>query len=155
MRSRSSNTSKRKGFGKSTTLPNRASRGLYHGRTVGFGNNVSFSERHTRRKFKPNVQDVRLWSQTLKTFIRFNATTAAIKAIDEKGGLDAYLLNNREDYVNSSEGLLVKRRIEYTLRRRGALSPPDDEDGGAADGDGDGVAADPAEADAPAGAASA
>ena len=63
MRSRSSNTSKRKSFGKSTTLPNRASRGLYHGRTVGFGNNVSFSERHTRRKFKPNVQDVRLWSQ--------------------------------------------------------------------------------------------
>ena len=49
------------------TEPKRSQRGLFHGRTVGFGNNVSFSHRRTRRKFKPNTQHVRLWSEVSGT----------------------------------------------------------------------------------------
>lgn len=33
----------------------RSRRGLYDGKDIRTGNNVSFSERKTRRKFKPNV----------------------------------------------------------------------------------------------------
>lgn len=33
----------------------RAERGLYNGKDIRTGNNVSFSERKTKRKFKPNV----------------------------------------------------------------------------------------------------
>ena len=50
-----------------TTEPKRSQRGLFHGRTVGFGNNVSFSHRRTRRKFKPNTQHVRVWSEVSGT----------------------------------------------------------------------------------------
>ena len=35
---------------------NRADRGLYGGKEILFGNNVSHSMRHTRRTWKPNVQ---------------------------------------------------------------------------------------------------
>ena len=33
----------------------RSQRGLYNGKDIRSGNNVSFSERKTKRKFKPNV----------------------------------------------------------------------------------------------------
>ena len=53
-----------------TTEPKRSQRGLFHGRTVGFGNNVSFSHRRTRRKFKPNTQHVRVWSEVRRAYER-------------------------------------------------------------------------------------
>ena len=61
-------------------------------------------------------------AQTLSCFINFQATTAAPKAIDRKGGLDNYLLDTPTKRINSSTGMEVKERIEYLLRQR-AKSP--------------------------------
>lgn len=70
----------------------RATRGLYAGKNIIFGNKVSHSERKTRRSWKPNVQRKRLWSETLAKWFRFNLTTHALKCVDKAGGLDSYLL---------------------------------------------------------------
>ena len=48
------------------------------GKGPGFGNNVSFSHRRTRRRFNPNIQHVRaMVSGTPK---RLNVCTSCIKA---------------------------------------------------------------------------
>ncbi|KAJ8600284.1 hypothetical protein CTAYLR_000669 [Chrysophaeum taylorii] len=90
---------------------NRAGRGLYHGRDVRFGNNVSHSQRKTRRKWRPNVQLKRLWSRTLGCWLRFNMTTHALKCIERKGGIDEYLLDTKESKINSIAGMNAKKMI--------------------------------------------
>lgn len=88
---------------------NRSRRGLYNGKDVRFGNAVSFSNRKTRRKFKPNMFKKRVYSETLDEMIRFHLTTSTLRAIDKAGGLDNYLLTSK--YVVDGEGLVHKNRI--------------------------------------------
>jgi large subunit ribosomal protein L28 len=55
-----------------------------------FGNNVSFSQRKTRRQFKPNMQSKRIYSSELKRTVRIRVSTSELRTID-KIGLSAYL----------------------------------------------------------------
>ena len=93
---------------------NRARRGLYDGKDVRTGNNVSFSMRATKRTFKPNRHMKRLYSETLDEMIRFHVTAATLRSVDKAGGLDNYLLNNKN--IREGEGYDVKRRILRRLR---------------------------------------
>lgn len=88
---------------------NRSRRGLYDGKDVRSGNNVSFSMRATKRKFKPNVFCKRVYSEVLDEMVRFHLTTSALRSIDKVGGLDNYLLSSK--YVTSGEGKEIKERI--------------------------------------------
>lgn len=91
---------------------NRSQRGLYDLKDIRSGNNVPFSLKKTRRKFKPNVFKKRLYSEILNEMIPFHATTSALRSIDKMGGLDNYLLNCGEDKVKKgSEGWVVRHRI--------------------------------------------
>mmetsp|Transcript_47226 Transcript_47226/g.55147 ORF Transcript_47226/g.55147 Transcript_47226/m.55147 type:complete len:209 (-) Transcript_47226:276-902(-) len=89
---------------------NRSRRGLYDGKDVRTGNKVSFSEKKTKRKFKPNVQKKRLFSEILDEMIRFNVTTSALRSIDKAGGLDNYLLKSKH-VTDEGTGGEAKRRI--------------------------------------------
>lgn len=93
---------------------NRSKRGLYDGKDIRSGNNVSFSMRATKRKFKPNVFIKRVYSETLDGMIRFHLTTATLRSIDKAGGLDNYLLCN--DNITEGEGLEIKTKILKRLR---------------------------------------
>lgn len=95
---------------------NRSRRGLYDGRDIRAGNNVSFSMRATKRTFKPNVFKKRVYSEILDEMIRFHITTSALRSIDKAGGLDNYLLNSR--HVTEGEGLAAKKRILKVLKHR-------------------------------------
>jgi large subunit ribosomal protein L28 len=55
-----------------------------------FGNNVSFSQRKTRRQFKPNMQSKRIYSPELKRTVRIRVSVKELRTID-KIGLTAYL----------------------------------------------------------------
>ena len=88
---------------------NRSRRGLYDGKDVRSGNNVSFSMRHTRRKFKPNVFLKRVYSEILDEMVRFHLTASTLRSIDKAGGLDNYLFTSK--HVTSGEGQKVKERI--------------------------------------------
>jgi large subunit ribosomal protein L28 len=107
---------------------NRSRRGLYDGKDIRFGNNVSHSERKTRRSFKPNVFIKRVYSEVLDEMVQFHLTAATLRSIDKVGGLDNYLLKSK--HVTEGEGLVVKKRILETLEQ-GKLaeveieSPPD------------------------------
>lgn len=97
---------------------NRSQRGLYAGRQVGFGNQISFSHRHTRRTWKPNVQKKTLYSELLDESFRINVTTTALRTIDKKGGLDNYVLYTRDAKLNSVFAMKLKKRLKeaYELK---------------------------------------
>ena len=78
-----------------------------------FGHSVSHSMKKTKRRWYPNVQNKRVWSDILDTWVRFKMTTAAMKAIDDIGGIDNYLLSldNRtvmdSNYVTKIRGIVA------------------------------------------------
>lgn len=98
--------------------PNRAQRGLYGGAKIQYGNNVSFSNRKTRRKWLPNVQRKELYSQALEAKVPVRLTTSVLREIDRRGGLDNYLLYTREDRVDSVFGSFLKKRIVTALEAK-------------------------------------
>lgn len=63
------------------------------GKGVMSGNNVSHAQNKTKRRFLPNVQDTSLYSETLKCWVKVKASTAGLRTVEHKGGLDAYLLS--------------------------------------------------------------
>ena len=95
---------------------NRSRRGLYDGKDIRSGNNLSFSMKHTKRKFKPNVFIKRIYSEILDEMVRFHLTTSTLRSIDKCGGLDNYLLTSK--HVVSGEGLKTKKRVINRLKYR-------------------------------------
>ena len=61
------------------------------------GNNVSHANNRTKRRFIPNLQNVKLYSGTLQKYINLNITIRTMKTVEKNGGLDSYLIktNNR------------------------------------------------------------
>ena len=62
------------------------------GKGVQTGNNVSHAHNKTRRRFLPNLQVASLLSEALGTSVRMRLSAAAIRTVEHKGGLDAFLL---------------------------------------------------------------
>lgn len=91
------------------------------GRTVQTGNNVSHANNKTRRRFLPNLQETSLWSEVLGEMVRFRVSVYAIRSVEHKGGLDAYLKHSA-DSVLSSNAVKIKRRIKKILSRQAELS---------------------------------
>lgn len=80
------------------------------GKGTQFGNNVSHANNKTRRRFQPNLQETALLSDSLGRMVRLRVSTNAIRTIEHKGGLDAFLLDSRDD-VLSLEARRLKRQI--------------------------------------------
>ncbi|KAF0976889.1 hypothetical protein FDP41_004184 [Naegleria fowleri] len=94
-----------------STRPKRFDTGLYHDTIILTGNQRSFSERKTKRKWMPNVAWVKLYSEALDTRIQLKATAKALRCIDKAGGLDNYLLNTKSEDVSSRFGNWLKKKI--------------------------------------------
>jgi len=92
---------------KAVTVCKRALRGLFAGRSVRFGNNVSEDggnrcvsasapqlavaaltrdEHRTRRMWKPNAQKKRVYSEMLDRMVPISLTTHTLRCIDKAGG---------------------------------------------------------------------
>jgi large subunit ribosomal protein L28 len=50
-----------------------------------FGHNVSHSNRKTSKKFLPNIQMVKIWSQSNKKFYRLKISSKGLKFINKIG----------------------------------------------------------------------
>ena len=74
------------------------------------GNNVSHANNKTRRRFLPNLQDVSLASDTLGRTFKFRISNAALRSVDHRGGLDAFLAKAKDTDL-SPEALKVKKEI--------------------------------------------
>ena len=65
------------------------------------GNNVSNSNRKTKRIFAPNLQNVTLKSDLLNKVFQLKLTTRTIRTITKYGGLDEYLLHTKAQNMTS------------------------------------------------------
>ncbi len=74
------------------------------------GNNVSHANNKTKRRFLPNLQDVTLQSDVLGRAFKFRISSAALRSVDHRGGLDAYLAKAKDDEL-SPAALKVKKEI--------------------------------------------
>lgn len=66
----------------------------------------------SRRNWKPNVQEKRLFSYILDRHIRVKVTTHALRCIDKAGGIDEYLLKTPYKKMDTEMGLFWKSKIE-------------------------------------------
>jgi len=94
-----------------------ARRCAFTGKGVQSGNNVSHANNKTRRRFLPNLQETSLYSDALKRMVRLRLSTAAIRTIEHKGGLDAFLLA-----TNRSKLGLEAQRLKRQVTRASAGS---------------------------------
>jgi large subunit ribosomal protein L28 len=74
------------------------------------GHNVSHSNIKTNRRFLPNLNSVSLTSETLGRTYRFRIAAAALRTVDHRGGLDAFLMKAKDDEL-SPKALVVKREL--------------------------------------------
>ena len=74
------------------------------------GNNISHANNKTRRRFLPNLNDVTLISDVLGQSFKFRVTAAALRSVDHRGGLDAYLAKAKDDEL-SANALKIKKDI--------------------------------------------
>lgn len=81
------------------------------GKAVLTGNLVSHSNRKTRRRFLPNLVNVTFASDALKRSVKLRVSANALKSVDHRGGLDAFLVKARIDEL-SPKAAELKRAIE-------------------------------------------
>ena len=84
------------------------------GKGVQTGNNVSHAHNKTRRRFLPNLQPASVLSDALGQIFRMRLSVHALRTIEHKGGLDAFLLNTRDSKL-SGEARRLKRRVRKAV----------------------------------------
>lgn len=75
------------------------------------GNLRSHALNSTRRVFRPNLCDVTLLSDVLRRQVRIRVSAQALKTIEHRGGLDAFLLKAKAAEL-SDRCRRLKREIE-------------------------------------------
>jgi len=80
------------------------------GKSVLIGHKVSHSNIKTKRRFLPNLCNVTLQSDILGQSVRMRVSTNALKSVDHRGGLDAFLMKARDTEL-SPKALDLKRKI--------------------------------------------
>jgi large subunit ribosomal protein L28 len=79
------------------------------GKGILTGNNVSHAHNKTRRRYLPNLQNVSMLSETLGESVKLKVSTSAIRTVEHKGGLDAYLMAARDADLTTDLRRLKKR----------------------------------------------
>jgi len=91
------------------------------GKAVQSGNNVSHSNRKTRTRFLPNLCNVTLISESLARSVRLRVAAAALRSVEHRGGLDAFLVK-ADDGDLSQGAILLKREIKKKLAEAAAAA---------------------------------
>ncbi len=74
------------------------------------GHKVSHSNIKTKRRFLPNLQNVSMISDLLGRSFRLRVSTNALRSVDHRGGLDAFLIKAKEAEL-SPKAVELKRQI--------------------------------------------
>ena len=85
------------------------------------GHRVSHSNIKTKRRFLPNLFNVTLMSDTLGRSVRLKISANALKTVDHRGGLDAFLLKAKDADLGPKM-LVVKRQITKKLAKTEAAA---------------------------------
>ena len=88
------------------------------GKGVQVGHNVSHSNVKTKRRFLPNLQTISVLSDALGP-VRMRLSAAAIRTIEFKGGIDAFLKGTPDGKLSPEIRRLKKRIATAAARKAG------------------------------------
>tara|TARA_B100000678_G_scaffold81758_1_gene68002 strand:- start:186 stop:476 length:291 start_codon:yes stop_codon:yes gene_type:complete len=74
------------------------------------GHNVSHANNKTKRRFLPNLNDVSLISDALGRSFKLKISASALRSVDHRGGLDAFLAKAKDAEL-SPKALKIKKDI--------------------------------------------
>lgn len=74
------------------------------------GNNVSHANNKSKRRFLPNLVDVTLASDSLGKSFKLRIAASALRSVDHRGGLDAFLAKAKDADL-STRALAIKKEI--------------------------------------------
>ena len=80
------------------------------GKTALVGHRVSHSNIKTKRRFLPNLVNVTMISDALGRSFKLRVSANALKSVDHRGGLDAFLVRAKDERL-SPKALDLKRQI--------------------------------------------
>jgi large subunit ribosomal protein L28 len=84
------------------------------GKMAQTGHKVSHSNRKSKRRFLPNLCNVTLMSDALGRSVRLRISAHALRTVDHRGGLDAFLLK-APDADLAPRALELKRQLTKKL----------------------------------------
>jgi large subunit ribosomal protein L28 len=85
------------------------------GKGAQVGHTVSHSNIKTKRRFLPNLVNVTMMSDALGRSVKLRISTNALKTVDRRGGLDAFLIKAKADDL-SRRALDIKRQVQKKLK---------------------------------------
>jgi large subunit ribosomal protein L28 len=85
------------------------------------GQLLSHAENKTKRTFRPNLVDVTLLSDVLQRKVRLRICAQALRTVERRGGLDAFLLQAKDD-VLSERCRRLKRDIKKAVSEQAAAA---------------------------------
>ena len=77
------------------------------------GNNVSHAKNKTKRRFKPNLQNISFSSEILGQKFKLKVAVSTVRTVEKKGGLDDFLINT----PNSKLHLKAKKLKKIILSK--------------------------------------
>src|SRR6184192_4044217 len=80
------------------------------GKGAQVGHKVSHANIKTKRRFLPNLLNVTMISDALGRSFKLRVSANALKTVDHRGGLDAFLMKAKDDEL-SEKALDLKRQI--------------------------------------------
>jgi large subunit ribosomal protein L28 len=80
------------------------------GKGAQVGHRASHSNIKTKRRFLPNLFNVTMISEALGRSVKLRVSANAIKSVDHRGGLDAFLMKAKDDEL-STKALDIKRQV--------------------------------------------
>lgn len=84
------------------------------GKGVMTGNTVSHALNRTRRRFLPNLLNVTLISDALQRNVKLRISANALRSVEHRGGLDAFLLKAADSELSlNAQG--IKKELRAVL----------------------------------------
>ncbi len=83
------------------------------------GHNVSHSNIKTKRRFLPSLKTVKVASEALGQTFSLRISNAALRTLDYKGGLDAFIVKARDEKL-SVAAQRIKRQVKAKLAEQTA-----------------------------------
>ena len=83
------------------------------------GHSVSHSNIKTKRRFLPALSPATLQSDALGQSFKLRITNAALRTLDFKGGLDAFIVKARDEQL-SIAAQRIKRQVRAKLAEQAA-----------------------------------
>lgn len=82
------------------------------------GNNVSHSNRKTRRRFLPNLNNLSFQSDALGVKISFKVASSTLRTINKYGNIDNFLINYRFAKL-SDTARTFRTKVQKALIKKG------------------------------------